>query len=288
MDFTTGGQTRPKTIRERCAQAEGKYQELFTKFLTHNFLDWNSSTSEAESDYSTSVPPYCYWFDEFLGYWLSHCLTEDVPAIMAKYFSEPDEMDCDYLEEVLVELDKVGRASQEPYITWKGSNIYIGPVSSPYYAENIARAQQWVREVKENLALEKMLWSNATLRKSTLFSSAKSPILPKRTVTLASFFQNGFTIEKFDSLLKSLYILNDSREFTIDSKPRIWVSVIKALLDEKLLIHSSMSALHHALNHEYNNQPGLPKVRTMQIGYNADNAQARDCYYQAIALLRQS
>jgi hypothetical protein len=181
---------RPETFRERNAQAEEIYQKLFAKFKTHKFIDWAISTQFQEEDYTTSVPPYCFRFDEFLGFWLSGGLPQEVPATMEKYFPEPDEMDCSYLEDVLAELEKVGGGPRDVYTTWKGSKVGIGPGVCWCYAENVVRAQKWVREVKEKLSTEKALrFTPAASRVGIAYSS-------KTTPSLASFFQNGFTVEE--------------------------------------------------------------------------------------------
>lgn len=280
MDSTKLSVERPKSFRERQTQAEEAYQGLFAMFKTHRFIDWGILTQVQEDGYTTAVPPYCFRFDEFLGYWLSGCEPQGVPAIMEKYFPEPDEMDCSYLEDVLAGLEKVSGGPRDVYMTSKGSNLGIGPGVCWCYADNVTRAQKWVRDAKENLLVEKMLLLGPPASRLRVAST------PKSVASLLSFFQNGFTVEEFDRLLIKLGMMNESRKLTEDSKPRTWVSVIQALRDEKLLLPPSNPALHDTLIQEYKNQDGLPKLRTLQEGYNPDNTQARDFYIRAKALLK--
>jgi hypothetical protein len=280
MNSTELSIERLKTFRERCIQANEKYSKLFAKFRTHNFLDWGVLTQVQEEGYLKAVPPYCERFDEFLGYWLSGGTPINVSATLEEFFPEPDEVDCSYLEDVLIELAQVWGGPREVYITHKGSQLGIGPGVCWCYADNIARAQQWVQDVKERLLMEKALHLSQSKPQAQAAYSAKS------SASLSSFFHGGFTVKNFDQLLITLGILGESRNMTEDSKPRTWVSVLQALLDAKVLIHSSHIALHEALVQEYGNQDSLPKPRTLQKGYNSDNAQARDFYARAIALLK--
>lgn len=280
MNSTELSIERPKTFRERCIQANEKYSELFAKFRTHNFLDWGILTQVQEEDCLKTVPPYCERFDEFLGYCLSGGTPINVPATLEEFFPEPDEIDCSYLGDVLIELAQVWGSPREVYITHKGSQLGIGPGVCWCYADNIARAQQWVQAMKERLLMEKAIHLSQSKPQAQATYSAKS------SASLSSFFQGGFTVENFDQLLTTLGILKESRLLTEDSKPRTWVSVLQALLDAKILIPSSYISLHEALIHEYGNQDGLPKPRTLQKGYNSENPQARDFYTRAIALLK--
>ena len=280
MNSTELSIKRPKTFRERCIRANEEYNKLFAKFRTHNFLDWGVLTQVQEEDCLKAVPPYCERFDEFLGYWLSGGTPINVPATLEEFFPAADEIDCSYLEDVLAELAQIWGGPREVYITYKGSKLGIGPGVCWCYADNIARAQKWVQDVKEHLAMEKALQFEQPKPRSRTSYSAKS------AASLSAFFQGGFTIKDFDQLLITLGMMEAPRLLTEDSKPRTWVSVLRALLDTKLLIPSSNILLHESLVKEYDNQDSLPKLRTLQSGYNADNAQARDFYDRAMALLK--
>jgi hypothetical protein len=271
---------RSQTPGERRAQAEEEYNQLYKKYRTHNFLDWGTLTQVHEEDANRKVPPYCYRFDEFLAFWLGGEHTYEVPQIMNEFFPEPDSIDCDYLEEILATLANIWGGPRDIYIAHKGSKLGIGPGVGHNYANNVARAQRWLQEVKEELAMKKIH------QFSPLSTQTRAPYSPKSAASLASFFQKGFTVEKLDRLLIKLGMMDDSRKLTDDSKPRTWVSIIQALSDEKILIPASYPALLDALMQEYNNQDSLPKLRTLQKGYTATNAQARDFYDRAMALLK--
>ncbi|WP_303310202.1 hypothetical protein [Hymenobacter sp. BT730] len=266
---------RPQSYNERRAQAEEIYRKLFAKFRTHKFIDWGILTAVQEEDCLRAVPPYSERFDEFLGFWLGGTDPINVPGVLEYHFPEPDEMDLEYLEDVLDELDKISDWVDQPYRTFKGSNLDIGPFVSRYYSENIARARKWVRTKRAKLEADEHKH-----KKIPSVSPAKGRI------PWTGLFPNGFKETDLDQLLIKLGILDGSLHHTEDSKPRIWRAVIEALRDGKRLILSDNVALHQALLNRYGETSGqLPSLRSLQGDFNAGNPISQDVYQRAKALL---
>ena len=269
---------RPTTYLGRRELAEEQYQKLYAKFRTHKFIDWGILAAVEEEGQLVAVPPYCYRFDESLAYWLSGCEPIDVPALMERFFPDPDELDCMYVDDLVAELERIATWGKQVYMTSKGSKLGVGSGVCWCYAENVARVKKWVDDVRNALAKKELHFKQATPR-------AKSAYSTKSEASLGSFLQNGFSVVSLNQLLIKLGILHTSLERTEDSKPRAWVSVIQALLDAKLLVSDSKPALLKALVQEYGENKGLPELRTIQLGYNPNNAQARGFYSRAMALL---
>ena len=276
---TAQSEERPKTYRGRRELAEEQYQKLYAKFRTHKFIDWGILTDVEEEGQLMAVPPYCYRFDEFLAYWLSGCEPIDVPALMERFFPDPDELDCLYVDDLVAELERIATWGKQVYMTSKGSRLGVGSGVCWCYAENVARAKKWVADVRKAVAKKETGLKQTTARVKSAYST-------KSEASLGSFLRNGFDVDALNRLLIQLGILQNSLAGTEDAKPRAWVSVIQALLDLKLLESSSKPALLKALLHEYGKDKGLPELRTIQIGYNSSNAQSREFYSRANALLK--
>ena len=87
MILTNEDGERPDSYNERRILAEKKYDKRYTKFKTHNFLNWGILTGVREKNKrKLVVPPYCWRFDEYLGYWLGSGSPTDAPGVLERYF----------------------------------------------------------------------------------------------------------------------------------------------------------------------------------------------------------
>jgi hypothetical protein len=98
---------------------------------------------------------------------------------------------------------------------------------------------------------------------------------------------NGFSAARLTQLLVDLGILSSQNRPTIDSKARNWMAVIEALQKNKYLVYGESTSLRNSLVIEYGDIEGLPRLRTIQLGFTSKSAEAVSYYERALALSRR-
>jgi hypothetical protein len=271
------GNLRPKNFRERRLQADEKYDELYAMFRTHNFLDWGTLTEVQAKGYLKAVPPYSWRFDEFLAYWMSGGEPAGVPALMEEFFPDPDEIECDYIQNLVDELERIGTFGRQVYMTSKGSKLGVGPAVCWCYNDNVARAKLWLQRVVARLT------PAPSYTPAPVPAKVKASLPAKSSPSWEGLCSNGFSVEQLTKLLIGLGILFSKTEPTIDSKPRNWLAVIEALQKNKYLARAEGTVLHNSLVSEYGHLQGLPSLRAIQLGFVSKNAEAASYYQRALA-----
>jgi hypothetical protein len=260
---------RPATLNERRIQGENIYNSFYYWFKTHSPADW--CEPDWGKEYMFSFPPYCYRFDEFLGFTLT--IGIGISNFLNKMFPNPDFMDLEHLEDTLFTLDCIVH-EEKGYQCTKGLGAHIGPASHPRYQASLAEARLWLEtakeEVKKKNILEKVTGKVQTNSNQAI--SGKAGALP------AKFFLNGFDIEKLTKMLIALDILTESINHTASSKPRNWRAVIEALRDNKLLVYNANTILFELLKVQYAYPYG---IRSIQSPFSTKNLDTQDIYKRA-------
>ena len=152
--------------------AEKVYQQLIKAFDTDNFTDWvfdeskytdmfdgiftlfdsinkdldfqERSTKPVDiSYYYDVVPPYCSGFAPFLGYTFCNMKPTEVGSLLDEKFPNPDILDCDYLDDILAEIQNTIAEGYgyDPGI--KGGIDYDFPAES-IASLNVVSALRWL------------------------------------------------------------------------------------------------------------------------------------------------
>ncbi len=84
-------------------------------------------------------PPYAPDFVEWLAYEFARTPPAEVPALLARYFPAPDQVDRDYLAALLTQMDQARHCEREvgcgvDFIFW----------GIEYAAPSVAAARQWL------------------------------------------------------------------------------------------------------------------------------------------------
>ncbi len=87
-------------------------------------------------------PPYAPDFVEWLAYQFARITPPEVPAVLAGYFPEPDQIDCAYLAAMLIKMDLARHCERE---VGCGVDFVFGGIE--YAAPNVASARQWLAAV---------------------------------------------------------------------------------------------------------------------------------------------
>lgn len=108
--------TRPDTILGRTEAAQKTYQGTLEYFKkqgkSRDFTEWELDITLPDGGQKTLcsdqlIPPYCRQFPTALGYVLTYIEVKYVAETMDFYFPNPDKLDCDYLTDVLSEIDGI-------------------------------------------------------------------------------------------------------------------------------------------------------------------------------------
>ena len=108
--------TRPNTILGRVEAAQKTYQDTLEYFKkqgkSRDFTVWELDITLPDGSQKTLhsdqlIPPYCRQFPTALGYVLTHTEVKYVAEVMDFHFPNPDKLDCDYLTDVLNEIEGI-------------------------------------------------------------------------------------------------------------------------------------------------------------------------------------
>ena len=167
---------KPATILERNKQAEMAYQAIRGQFKTNDYLRWElfeeaPTGEEVQRNYDELIPPYSLRYPTMLGFVFSCIEPITVPHVLDAHFSKPDRLDCDYINDVLIEIEKIVSAnysfspkSSDGIDYYNGCEnesqmmeaTYAGVNTDNKFTElvtkNIERARKWLVRNEESLS----------------------------------------------------------------------------------------------------------------------------------------
>lgn len=117
---------------------------------------WPISTEERttpkfEPYYQDVLPAYCDAFKSYLGYRLSTCKPVEVGLILDNKFIKPDQIDCDYLTDILAEIGidiEKGYGYDPGKLDGLDSYLSVEPNIHP----NLKSAYRWIERTREVIA----------------------------------------------------------------------------------------------------------------------------------------
>lgn len=92
-------------------------------------------------------PPYTPGFAEWLTYEFVGLDASVVPAVLDRYFPNPDQVDCHYLHSVLLQIEQTRSCEREV-----GCGVDFVFNGIEYAAPHMANARQWLAAAQTSLA----------------------------------------------------------------------------------------------------------------------------------------
>lgn len=162
-------------------------------------LRFNPKAGVYKPEYNDIVPTYCSGFKSYLGYRLSHCKPVEVSSILDYKFPRPDDTACDYLTDILSEIE-LEISQGLGYDPGQYNGIDVCLPAEPAIQTNIKNVTRWIERARAKV-FEVRTYTPRTPRKDTVekMASTQNPTRPNTILGRTEAAQKKYeeTLEYF-------------------------------------------------------------------------------------------